>query len=41
VKRLAELAPTEPASDPLFPGFPVVRPCSCHRNQPKAVASEW
>ena len=30
VKRLTELVPTKPALRPLFPGVPVLGPCSCH-----------
>src|SRR4030095_12579742 len=30
VKVLTELVPTKPAPRPLFPGVPVLRPCSCH-----------
>jgi hypothetical protein len=30
VKRLTELVPTKPAPRPLFPGVPVLRPCSSH-----------
>ena len=30
VKRLTELVPTKPAPRPLFPGVPILRPCSCH-----------
>jgi hypothetical protein len=30
IKRLTELVPTKPAPHPLFPGAPVLRPCSYH-----------
>jgi hypothetical protein len=30
VKRLTELVPAKPAPRPLFPGVPVLWPCSCH-----------